>query len=106
MPENVSGRTSRPSLLFPDPRRCVSLLPDQNSPVWQIPEHLMNDILELILFLTRFNPSTLSKVELYPLMTMVSKWYPVLFRNTPSNFLLWRLPALLFSWPVIETLTR
>ncbi|CAM9168726.1 unnamed protein product, partial [Sphacelaria rigidula] len=43
----------------------------ENSPVWQIPEHLMNDILELILFLTRFNPSTLSKVELYPLMTLV-----------------------------------
>lgn len=43
----------------------------QTSLVWKLPEHLVQDILELILFLTIHHPSTLGTCHLYPLMTMV-----------------------------------
>lgn len=43
----------------------------QDSLVWQLPEHLIEDILELILFLTNHHPATLGTSQLYPLMTMV-----------------------------------
>lgn len=36
-----------------------------------MPEHLVEDILELILFLTSYHPATLGTSQLYPLMTMV-----------------------------------
>lgn len=41
--------------------------------MWQLPEHLIEDILELILFLTNHHPQTLGTSQLYPLMTMVRK---------------------------------
>ncbi|CAM9845618.1 unnamed protein product [Ectocarpus sp. 4 AP-2014] len=43
----------------------------EDSLVWQLPEHLIEDILELILFLTNHHPQTLGTSQLYPLMTMV-----------------------------------
>lgn len=43
--------------------------------MWQLPEHLIEDILDLILFLTNHHPETLGTSQLYPLMTMVSKLY-------------------------------
>ncbi|CAM9621268.1 unnamed protein product [Scytosiphon promiscuus] len=43
----------------------------QDSLVWQLPEHLIQDILDLILFLTNRHPETLGSSQLYPLMTMV-----------------------------------
>lgn len=44
----------------------------QSSLVWELPEHLIEDVLELILFLTNRHPETLGTSQLYPLMTMVS----------------------------------
>eukprot|EP00903_Cladosiphon_okamuranus_P021833 g20076.t1 len=43
----------------------------KDSLMWQLPEHLIEDILELILFLTNHHPATLGTSQLYPLMTMV-----------------------------------
>lgn len=44
----------------------------QDSLLWRLPEHLLEDMLEVIMYLTRFNPSTLGTTQLHPLMTTVS----------------------------------
>lgn len=44
----------------------------QDSLLWRLPEHLVEDIIDLILFLTNHHPATLGTCQLYPLMTMVS----------------------------------
>lgn len=44
----------------------------QDSLIWKLPEHLVEDILELVMYLTTFHPSALGTTQLYPLMTMVN----------------------------------
>eukprot|EP00904_Undaria_pinnatifida_P013657 jgi/Undpi1/9421/HiC_scaffold_27.g11878.m1 len=43
----------------------------KDSLLWRLPEHLVEDIIDLILFLTNHHPATLGTCQLYPLMTMV-----------------------------------
>ncbi|CAM9383829.1 unnamed protein product, partial [Hapterophycus canaliculatus] len=56
----------------------------RDSLVWQLPEHLIQDILDLILFLTNHHPETLGTSQLYPLMTMARKLFVVFFLAHPS----------------------
>lgn len=43
----------------------------QDALVWRLPEHLLQDILNLVLFLTQYHPATLGTAQMYPLMTTV-----------------------------------
>ncbi|CAN0080528.1 unnamed protein product [Ascophyllum nodosum] len=55
----------------------------QDSPLWRLPEHMLEDIIHLVLFLTNHHPGTLGTTQLYPLMTMVVFFlsHPTLVRS-------------------------
>ncbi|CAM9661247.1 unnamed protein product [Discosporangium mesarthrocarpum] len=48
----------------------LSTLP-QDSLLWQLPEHLIQDVMDVLLFVSNAHPSTLNTAQLDPLMTMV-----------------------------------